>query len=55
MLFKIFLLTLLMHQSFGEEFRSQRDIEPRQYNPEIDFLDYKEDKRQAKSRLTDIS
>ena len=52
MLFKIFLLTLFIHQSFAEELRSQRDIEPRQYNSEIDFLDNKEDKRAAKSRLT---
>ena len=41
-----------MHQSFAEELRSQRDFDPRQYNPVKDTFDDNEDNRASKSRLT---
>ena len=42
MVFKIFLQTLFTHNSFAEDLRSQRDIDPRQYNPAKDSLYYNE-------------
>ena len=54
MVFKIFLLTLFVHQSFAEELRSQRDIDSRQYNPIEDTLDDKEDTRASKSTLKNL-
>ena len=49
MVLKIFLLTLCLHQSFAEKFKSQRDIDPRQND--LVTLDYHEEdeERAAKS------
>ena len=49
MVFKIFLLTLCLHQSFAEKLKSQRDIDPRQND--LVTLDYHEEdeERAAKS------